>query len=171
MRKTPQTLTFSSHNIRKDFGEVNPDHGALRKGKGGYEADKEPDQQLFMLVSEEDGRHARQAYRRSDRTNQKEPFTSYAVDDRHGNHRKQKICPAHGHRLQVSRHLAKSRVRENVVQVIENGVNAGELIEHADAHGKKDGQGILAREKLLFCLALFEVNGLGNLLQVLLVVF
>ena len=36
---------------------------------------------------------------------------------------------------------------------------------------RKIGQGILAREKSLFCLALFKVNGLGNILQVLLVVF
>src|SRR5205823_11658711 len=68
------------------------------------------------------------------------------------------------------RYFAESGAGKNVVQVIKNCIDTGELIEQPNGDGKKDRQPILpAEQRLVGALVLF-VNRCNDLLQFLLVI-
>src|SRR5690348_7236311 len=170
VREAAQALAFGTHRVGKDFGEVDPDDGALGEGKKGDIADEQPDQLVLMLPGKKDGRNASQAERRAHRTHQQQSLAAKLINDRHGNDGEEQVGETDSHGLQAGGGLAVAGVGKNVVQVIKDGVDAGKLIEHADGNGQEDGQLEFAREQRLLSLALLEVNGFDDLLQVLFVV-
>ena len=118
-----------------------------------------------MALRIENVRHAGQAQRRADRADEQQRFAPHLVDQRHAHHCGGQVHGADGDRLQVAGNLAVARRRENVVQVIEDGVDAGKLIEHADGDGEKNRQAVFPREERLGFVRSFQVNGLDYLPQ------
>src|SRR5580693_5657548 len=147
MRKAAEALAFGPHAIRKHFADEDPDDRALRKGKKGDVADQHPYEQIFVPARKKDGGDSRKAEGRADGTDEQELLTSHLVDDRHGNHGENKIRGANGHRLQVTGNFAESCLIENFVQIIKNGVDAGELVEHADSPCEKYGVAVFGRKE------------------------
>ena len=83
--------------------------------------------------------HARQTKSRADGADQQQFLASHAVDDRHGDYGGEQIDGANGDGLNVTGNFAETCPGKDVVQVVENRIDAGELIEHADGNGEKDG--------------------------------
>src|SRR5208282_171526 len=111
-----------------------------------------------MAVREEYGSHSGQARDHASRSNQQECFSPELVDQRHAKEGCNQIHSSHGDRLKITRNSAESGVGKDVVKVVENGIDACELIEHADRDGKKDGKAILPRKERLGSLRAFDVN-------------
>ena len=53
---------------------------------------------------------------------------------------------------------------EDVVEVVENGINTRELIEHADGHSQEDREPVFPGEQGLIG-SVLQINGLHNVLQ------
>src|SRR5581483_4405627 len=170
MRKTPQALALCPHRIRKYLGDVNPDHGALRESKERDVPDQEPQEIVLVLSGEEHHGNTRKADCRANRTDQQQRLAPNSVNDGHGQHGKNQVGRAHSYGLQVARDLAESRTSKDVIQIIENGIDPGELVEHPDTDRKKNRKKILTRKELFRGLRLLKVHGLGYFLQLLLVV-
>lgn len=65
-----------------------------------------------------------------------------AINDRHGDHCEEQVGGADGDGLQITGDLGEAGLFENVVEVIEDGVDAAQLVEHADGDGKEDGEAV-----------------------------
>src|SRR6185437_8918979 len=104
----------------------------------------------------EDRRDTCEAERRPDSSDQKQFLSPNSVDNRHGDDGEYQVCRADGDCLQIARHLAETSASKDVVEVIENRVDAGELIEGSDRNREEDRQGITLLEQRfpskLFCL-------------------
>src|SRR5208283_4376052 len=71
--------------------------------------------------------------------------------------------------LQIRGNLVEAGMGKDIVQVVEDGVDAGKLIEHADGDGKKNGQTILPGEEDVV-LGMLGVDGFNDVLQFLFVI-
>src|ERR1700683_14309 len=170
VRKAAEALTFGADLVGEDFADVDPDDRALGKREEGDEADQQPDQQVLMLMSEEDVGYAAEAGCGAHRAHQEECFSADLVDHGHGDHGEQEICGADGYRLQVAGNLAEARGDKDVVDVVEDGVDAGELVEHADGNGEENREAIVPGEKGV-ARGMFGVDGLDDVLQFFFVIF
>src|SRR6185437_4124587 len=118
-----------------------------------------------MAMGKENCRDARQADGSAGGSDQEERFSSDPVNHGHGNHGEEQIgCTDHDG-LEISGKLAVSGKGENVIQVIEDGVDAGELIEHSNAYGEENRERVLFRKQRLLRLVAFEVDGLRDVLH------
>ena len=92
-----------------------------------------------MQAAIHDGGRARQSDEETDRADQQQAFAADPVDQIQRRNREQEVGRADQDRLLIRRHFAEAGGREDVVDVIENGVDAGELIEGGDAERQQDG--------------------------------
>ena len=92
-----------------------------------------------MLLGEEHDCHAAQAEGHADAADQQQRLAAELVDEGHGKQRGDQVHGADGDGLQIARDLAEAGHAEDVVRVIENGVDAGELVERRDGERQIDG--------------------------------
>ena len=92
---------------------------------------------------------AASAQRRADRARQQQLLAADAIDDAQRDHRGDEIRRADGHRLQRIRPAAESGIREDVVEVVEDGVDAGELVEHREQDREHDRPPVCRDEQAL----------------------
>src|SRR5690349_8767334 len=93
-----------------------------------------------MTSREEYCRNSAETCCSAHRTNQKQSLAADSVNDRHGEHGEYQVRGADCHGLKVRRDFIKTRVREDVVEVVEDGVDAGELVKHSDGDSQENGQ-------------------------------
>ena len=91
-----------------------------------------------MNVKQEDRRNSAEAHSRSDGANQQQEFPAEFIDHRHGNHGEDEVCCSDRNRLEVTGYGAEACLSEDVIDVIENRVHTGELVEHSNGYGEKD---------------------------------
>ena len=85
-----------------------------------------------------------------DRADQQQLLAPDPVDHRHRDHGEQQVRGADRYRLQIARDLAEAGLREDVVQVVENRVDAGELIEHRRSRPpERSGSGTCVKQRLV----------------------
>ena len=70
-----------------------------------------------------------------------------AIDDAHGDDGEEQVGGADGHRLKVAGDFVEAGALEDVVEVVENRVDAGHLVEEADSDGEHDGAAVLGLEE------------------------
>ncbi len=80
---------------------------------------------------------ARQAAVPTD-THQEQGLAADPVDYRHRDHGEKQVRGPDRDCLKVARHFAEAGMSENVIQIIENRVDAGELVEYSDADREED---------------------------------
>jgi hypothetical protein len=113
-----------------------------------------------VTTGPEDGSRAREANGGAHRTDQEKSASSDAVDDRHGEHRKEQVGSTDGHCLKVGGDLTESGAGENVVQVIEDRIDARELVEDRDGKREEEGQAIARGKEAFLTFAFFELKSL-----------
>src|SRR5580698_8536157 len=77
------------------------------------------------------------------RADKQKRLAAHFVDERHADHGEQKVGCADHDGLLIARYLTESSGGKDVVQVIENCVDAGELVEGADGDGEKERIAVL----------------------------
>src|SRR6266403_2576256 len=118
-----------------------------------------------MLMGEKNARDARETERCAYRTDQQQGFAAELVDYGHAQQSGEQVHASYGHCLQVARELAEAGGGKNVVQVVEDGIDAGELVEHADGDGQENGVAVFAAEEGLILLQAFQMDGANDFLQ------
>src|SRR6267142_137853 len=118
-----------------------------------------------MLMGEKNARDARETECCAYRTDQQQGFAAELVDYGHAQESGEQVHASYGHCMQVARELAETRGGENVVQVVEDGIDAGELVEHANGDGQENGVAVFAAKKRLILLQAFEMDGADDFLQ------
>ena len=143
-------LALGADVVGKDFADVDPDDRALRERKEGDIGNQQPDQRARMRVRREDPGHARQATGRARRANQQQHLAAQLIDHAHSDHGEDQVGKADGDGLLVAAELAESGLGKDVVQVVENRVDSGQLVECADADGQKQWIAVLpAKDRFL----------------------
>src|SRR5271166_1428138 len=104
-----------------------------------------------MAVGEEDCGNTRQACGGSDRTDQQQFLAAEFIDHRHCDHGESEIGGSDRYSLKVAGNSAESGVSENVVEIIKNGIDARQLIEHTNAYCQENRESILSGEQFLGC--------------------
>ena len=92
---------------------------------------------------------ARQATGRARRADQQQRLAPQLVDHAHAHDGEDQIGEADGDGLLVAGDLAEAGRGEDAVQVIEDGVDAGQLVECADGDGQKQRVAVLPAEDRL----------------------
>ena len=164
MRKRAQALPFGPYSVGKHLADKDPDDRALRKSEGSNVSDQQPDQKILVFAGQKNGRDTGQTSSRSNRPNQEKCFPAHPIDNRHGQHGEQQICGADSDRLKIARDSAKSRFGENIVQVVENRVDARKLIKCADGNRQEDGQAVFGGKQRFVGVTVFQINGIDDLL-------
>src|SRR5207253_10893004 len=75
-----------------------------------------------------------------------------------------------GNGLQVARDLAEAGERKDAVQIVQDGVDPGELIEHSDGDGQENGDAVFCGEERV-ALDVLRVDGLYDFSQLLVRIF
>src|ERR1019366_8485610 len=109
--------------------------------------------------------HAAQAEGHADSANQQQRLAAKLVDERHAHQRRQQVHRAHRDRLQIAGDLVESRHGENVIQVIQDGVDSGELVEGRDGEGEIDREPVFALEERLGVRRVSNMHGGNNLVE------
>src|SRR5207247_9870370 len=99
-----------------------------------------------MLCREKDYGDPGQAHRRANRADEKQRLASNPVNDRHSNNGEEQIGPTHCHGLQVPGHYAELCMRNDVIQVIKDGVDSSKLIDNSNAYRQEDRKKVIAME-------------------------
>lgn len=123
-----------------------------------------------MAVAEEDSRNSSQACRGSNRPDQQQRLAAEFIDHGHRDHGESQIGGSDGDGLKVAGDSAESGMSKDVVEIIKDGVDARQLIEHTDAHRQNDGESIFSGKQFFRRLPLFHVDGFDDFLQIALVV-
>ena len=118
-----------------------------------------------VRVGGEDGGDSGEAGRGSDRSDEEEGFASDFVDHRHGEDGGAEVHGAEKDGLLVAGERGVAGEAEDVVGVVKDGVDASELIEHADGDGEKDGQAVFALEEGLVFGGTLEVDGVDDFFE------
>src|SRR5260370_6012450 len=106
--------------------------------------------------------HAGKTKDKADRSDEEQRLAAELVDQSHGEESGAEVHRTYGHRLQIAGDLVESRRGKNVVEIIENRVDARELVEHADCDGKKYGDEVFAGEKWFGTLRLLKMYRVHN---------
>ena len=122
-----------------------------------------------MACSEEDVGDAGEAKCGADRADQEQRLPADTIDDGHSNHREEKVGATDGHGLEVAGNPAVAGGFENVVDVIEDGIDARKLVEHTDGDGEENRETIFPGEQGITG-GVLGVDGLNDVLEFLLVV-
>jgi len=104
-----------------------------------------PDQRASVGVGGKEPRDRCQAACRARRANQKKGFAAQLVDQTHADDGEDQIGESDGDGLLVAGDLAEAGGGEDAVQVIEDGVDAGKLVECADGNRQKERIDVLLR--------------------------
>ena len=157
-----EALAFGAHARGKNFAEINPDHGALRNGEKADVSQQKPQKIILVAIGEEDCGNARKAKCCSDGADKKQSFASDFVDEAHSEEGGDQIHGANRDGLEFTGDFAEASRGENVVQIVENCVDAGQLIEHAKSDGEKNRVAVFVSEDGLCGLQFFEVDGFDD---------
>ena len=145
----------------EDLAEVDPDDRALRKSEEDDEADKQGKKQLEVLIDGEDIRDAGERKAGADRADEEQGLAAELIDDGDAEQGGDEVGGADHNGLVGARDRGKAGAGEDVIEIVENGVDAGELIEEADGDGEKDQQLVAGREEGVLLGAAFGTHG-GN---------
>src|ERR1022692_1362477 len=159
MGEAAEALALGADQVGKHFAEVDPDDGALREGEETDEADEQPDQELLALSGGKDDGHTGQTNGGAGGAGEQQFFAAQAVDHAHGDDGEEEVGGADGHGLEVAGDFVEAGALEDVVEVIEDGVDAGHLVEEADGDGEEDGAAVLVLEEGFDSGAIFAFHG------------
>src|SRR5437773_6849042 len=87
-----------------------------------------------MAARKENVRYSAQTDGCAYRPDLQQRLSAHFVDNRHGQDCKRQVRGANGDGLQVARDLAEPCTFEDEVQVVENRVDSGKLVEHGDGN-------------------------------------
>ena len=118
-----------------------------------------------MRVAGEEPGNRNQAACRSRRADQQQRLAAQLVDYRHPHHGEDEIGKPDGDGLPVAGKLRESRRGKDARQVIENGVDAGQLVECADADGEKQRITVLPSKDRFVCRGVFLQQSGPNVRQ------
>src|ERR1700751_2298440 len=121
-----------------------------------------------MSVSKEENGDGSEAGREAHGSDQKELLAAELIDDRHGEQGGDKIGGADRYGLEIAGDFACAGKGEDVVEVIEDGIDAGELSEHADGEGENNRLAGLAGEKRIGLPGALQMHGGDDLIELLL---
>src|ERR1700761_643944 len=121
-----------------------------------------------MSVSKEENGDGSEAGREAHGSDQKELLAAEFIDDRHGEQGGDKIGGADGYGLVIAGDAACAGEGEDVVEVIEDGIDAGELGEHADGEGENHRLAVLAGEQRIGGRGALQMHGGDYLIEFLL---
>ena len=161
MRERAQGLAPGAHTVGENLRDEHPDDGTLSEGVRGDEAEQSEEDQpdgsgaalleVAVLVCEH---HARQEAERdqvSDRAHDHELAAADAVDDGEGGHRSDQVHEADDDGSDVGEGIAQdcgaARELHDLGRVVEDRVDARELVEHRDAESHEDDLAVAAREE------------------------
>src|SRR5207245_654036 len=125
-----------------------------------------PHEQILMPPDEENDGNTGEAEGRAHGSDKKHGPASQLVDHEHGEHSEKKIGGADGDGLQVAGNLAESRVLEDSVQIVQDGVDSGELVEHSNGNRQEDGNAVFRGEERI-ARDVLGVDGLYDFLELL----
>src|ERR1700751_5299749 len=103
------------------------------------------------------------------RADQKQSLAADSINDRHGEHSEYQVRSAYRHSLEIGRNLIEAGVREDVVEVIQNGVNARKLVKHADRDRQENWESVFPGEERIVG-DVIRINGHDDILEFLFVV-
>ena len=118
----------------------------------------------WVWVIEDVGDEA-EADTEADGSDEQKLLAAEFVDDRHGEQGEDEIGGADGDGLQVAGDFGCAGEGEDVVEVIEDGIDAGELAEHADGEGDDDGLEVLPGEQRVGGAGALQVDGGDDFVQ------
>jgi hypothetical protein len=99
-----------------------------------------------VRIGREDPRDAGEAGCGAGCADEEKRFAAELVDEAHADHGEDEVGEADGDGLLIAGELAESGRREDAVEVIEDGVDAGKLIECADGDGEEKRVAIFPAE-------------------------
>ena len=164
VREAAEALSLGANTIGENFADVNPNDGALGKRKKRDVRDEQPDKIFVVPVGEEDGGDSGEAGSGADGADEEKFLTANFVDESHRDHREDEVGGADGDGLKVRRDFVEASIGEDRVQVIENGVDPGELVEHADGDSQENWQAVL-RVPQRIVLVMLGVDGGDDFLK------
>src|SRR5258708_11161152 len=169
MGEAAQALARSADAIGKYFADVNPNYGALGKSEECDVSNQQPYQNILVTMRQEDVSDSREAQCCSHRAGEQKFSSANGINEGHGDHGKNQIGGADSHRLQVGRNLAEACLGKYLIQIVENGVDSGKLVEHGNGNCQKYGETVFSVEQRIPGVML-SVNRGNDVLQLLLVV-
>lgn len=146
----------------EDFAEVDPDNGSLGDGEGDDEANEEREEQMEMFAGVEDPGDAREREEAADGSDEKEGFAADFVDDGDADEGGDEVGESDDDGLDGAGDGVEAGVGEDVVEVVKDGVDAGELVEETDGDGEKDELAVAALEEGVLGEAAFGPDGFGD---------
>src|ERR1700735_290837 len=161
VRGAAQALTFGANGVGKYFADVNPDDRAERSEKENV-ADQNPDEAALVLLGKKNLGHAGQAESSAGGADQEQGFASKLVNQGHGQERSAKIHGADGDGLQIAGQFAEPGGHKNSGQVVEDGIDAGELVEDSGGDREKNRVAKFAGKQRLGALRFFQGGRVHN---------
>ena len=146
----------------EDLGEIDPDDGSLRDGEGHDEAYEEGEEEVEVLVGVEEPGHSGEGEAAAYGSDEEEGLTADLVDDGDADEGSDEVGEADDNGLLGAGDGAEAGVGEDVVEVVEDGVDAGELVEEADGDGEEDELGVATLEEGVLGEAAFGADGFGD---------
>src|SRR5580765_5140535 len=119
----------------------------------------------------EDRRDSCKAKHGSYRADEQQRLATDFIDHGHRKHREDQIGGTNRNCLQIARYSTDASAREDVVQVIENCVDAGELVECSNRNRKKHRHSVAFLEKSFLAKPLGMSDRVHDLAQALFVIF
>ncbi len=146
----------------EDFGEVDPDDGPLRDGEGDDEGDEEGEEQVKMFAGVEYPGDSGEGEGAAYGSDEEEGLAADLIDDGDADEGREKVGETYDDRLHIAGHGTEAGIGEDVVEVVEDCVDSGELVEEADGDGEEDELCVAALEEGVLGEAALGANGFGD---------
>src|SRR6266566_1372013 len=104
------------------------------------------------------------------RANQKQSLAADSINDRHGEHGEYQVRSAYRHSLKIGRNLIEAGVREDVVEVIQDGVDARKLVKHPDRDRQENWEPVFPGEERIVG-DMLRIDRHNDILEFLFVIF
>ena len=137
MGEAAESLAFGAMAVGENFGDEDPDDGALADSVGGDEGEDAGGHDGIVLREEGPCRQAERGDV-SEGTDVEKSAAAEAVDQPEPDKSKNQICDADADGLQERGFGAESGEFEDARREIKDRVDAGKLVEERDQDGEKD---------------------------------
>jgi len=139
MAKASQALASGPDGVRENLTDVDPYDRSLREGEEGDVRHKREDQQSFVAVVREQSGDDPEAGARTNRSYKEHAAAAKLIDDGHGYQREGEVRRSDDDGLNIAGHGRETSPRENVVEVVKDGIYSRQLIEHRNRDGEENG--------------------------------
>src|SRR6185312_17022706 len=149
VRAGAEALALGAHVRREDFAEIDPDDRSLRDSKERDETNQKREQKILVRVRTIDEGHADKADSVAHCADQEQCFATELVNEADADEGCNKIRGSDDDCLHVCADGTEAGAAEDVVEVVEDGIDAGELIEESDRNGQEDQQLVAADKEMI----------------------